>query len=367
MQVNIGTKIKELRKRDGRTQEAMANAIGVTAQAISRWEANGGYPDMQIIPSIANYFGITIDELFGYECERQNKIDALVQTITEKNKLNNGEDICIEECISAAREGLIEFPGNEKLMLCLASVLYNAGYARRGEYHLTDENGYDVFDVKRHKQYAEWQEAIKLYEKLLMSLGEGEMRHTAVRELVQLYENTGENEKAKQIANNSPDISICRELLSLNCCDGKERAEEYEKTLGKVVSVTSDLLVSTVMTNKNNYSSEKFVEKIQQAIQLFNILEDNSRYLAQISHLYLYLSEHQWRSGNHNGTFDSLEKAKDFAQRYDTTHDFSNHCNVTSKLPDVWPWWRVPDCTEVEKEIKSDPRWVSWEKKCKGV
>ena len=110
MQVNIGTKIKELRKRDGRTQEAMANAIGVTAQAISRWEANGGYPDMQIIPSIANYFGITIDELFGYECERQNKIDALVQTITEKNKLNNGEDICIEECISAAREGLIEFP-----------------------------------------------------------------------------------------------------------------------------------------------------------------------------------------------------------------------------------------------------------------
>lgn len=44
MQVNIGTKIKELRKRDGRTQEVMANAIGVTAQAISRWEANGRIP-----------------------------------------------------------------------------------------------------------------------------------------------------------------------------------------------------------------------------------------------------------------------------------------------------------------------------------
>ncbi len=44
MQVQIGAKIRELRRRDGRTQEAMVNAIGVTAQAISRWEANGAIP-----------------------------------------------------------------------------------------------------------------------------------------------------------------------------------------------------------------------------------------------------------------------------------------------------------------------------------
>lgn len=366
MQVNIGAKIKELRKRDGRTQDAMANAIGVTAQAISRWEANGGYPDMEIVPSIANYFGITIDELFGYECERQSKIDNLVQNIYEKNKLNNGENICIDECIADARNGLIEFPGNEKLMLCLASILYNAGYAKYGEHHLTDENGYDVFDVPRHKQYAEWQEAIKLYEKLLLSLGDGEMRHTAVRELVQLYENTGENEKAKQIAANSPDISICRELLMLNCCDGKERAEEYEKALGEIVSVASDLLVSTVMMNKNHYSPKKSVEKINQAIRLFEIIEDDCRYSAKIAHLYLYLSEHQWKAGDHDGAFDSLEMARIFAEHYDTALNLIGCTNATSELPDVWPWWCVPDFAEVSKEIKADPRWATWKKKCNG-
>lgn len=66
MQLNLGQKIRELRQRDGRTQETLAEAIGVTSQAVSRWEANGGYPDMEMIPSIAHYFGVSIDELFGY-------------------------------------------------------------------------------------------------------------------------------------------------------------------------------------------------------------------------------------------------------------------------------------------------------------
>ena len=65
MQLNLGNKIRELRRCDGRTQEALADAIGVTSQAVSRWESGGSYPDMELIPSIANYFGISIDELFG--------------------------------------------------------------------------------------------------------------------------------------------------------------------------------------------------------------------------------------------------------------------------------------------------------------
>ena len=84
MQLDLGQKIRELRRRDGGTQEALAEAIGVKSQAVSRWEANGGYPDMVMIPSIAHYFGISIDELFGYEDERAKKIDELVEKINEK-------------------------------------------------------------------------------------------------------------------------------------------------------------------------------------------------------------------------------------------------------------------------------------------
>ena len=73
MKLTLGEKIKELRKRDGRKQEDLANALGITNQAVSRWENDGSYPDMEMIPAIANYFGVTIDELFGYEKKQLKK------------------------------------------------------------------------------------------------------------------------------------------------------------------------------------------------------------------------------------------------------------------------------------------------------
>ena len=56
MQLNLGIKIRELRRRDGRTQENLAEALGVTAQAVSRWESGGGYPDMNLITSNRQLF-----------------------------------------------------------------------------------------------------------------------------------------------------------------------------------------------------------------------------------------------------------------------------------------------------------------------
>lgn len=50
MQIDLGRKIRELRRYHHRTQENLAEALGVTAQAVSRWESGGSYPDMNLIP-----------------------------------------------------------------------------------------------------------------------------------------------------------------------------------------------------------------------------------------------------------------------------------------------------------------------------
>ena len=55
-----------MRKRDGVTQEQLAEALGVTNQAVSKWESENGYPDMEYIIPIADFFNVTIDYLFNH-------------------------------------------------------------------------------------------------------------------------------------------------------------------------------------------------------------------------------------------------------------------------------------------------------------
>ena len=134
MQLKIGIKIRELRRRDGRTQDALAEALGITAQAVSRWEAGGSYPDMEMIPAIANYFHISIDELFGYHYDRESKIDAIVNRIDSFGIAYRGDDEWVDECLSILREGLAEFPQNERLLITLADTLSAAGWRRHKEW-----------------------------------------------------------------------------------------------------------------------------------------------------------------------------------------------------------------------------------------
>ena len=76
MNIKIGTKIKELRKRDNITQERLAEAIGVTNQAISKWEGENGYPDIEYITPIADFFNVIIDYLFDHDTdERRRKME----------------------------------------------------------------------------------------------------------------------------------------------------------------------------------------------------------------------------------------------------------------------------------------------------
>ena len=388
MQLNIGTKIRELRRRDGRTQDAVAEALGVTAQAVSRWESGGSYPDMEIVPAIANYFGITIDELFGYDDERAKKVDELVEKIEFMNFQNNGVDINIDECLSIAREALIEYPGNEKLMLALASVLYNAGYVRYGEYHLIDDEGYDVYDTEQHRTYAEWKEAILLYEKLLKTMEYDEARHRAVHNLTQLYLNIGDHERAAEIAQTMPSLHNSREFLKARATDGKKRTEAYGKALLETVYATSEMMVATALSYNQNMSPADKVKSLRGAIDIFNLVCTDGncgRHHSFIARLYTLLSLYLWLDGQKDAAFEALDASLDQFNRFAAYCESENgyytapllrlvpydmvqakvyddlHPHTSSmSLAEDWPWWSVPEYDLVKPEIRADPRWGEW-------
>ncbi len=155
MQINIGLKIKELRKRDGRTQEAMATALGVTGQAISRWEANGGYPDVEIMPAIANYFHVTIDELFGYSEDRTQKLDSILKKADEA--INAQGDMT--ECVEMLHAAVEEFPSERELLIKLGYALIQHGWKKYGaRSYTTTDSDYAHADTEYNSQNIYWHE-----------------------------------------------------------------------------------------------------------------------------------------------------------------------------------------------------------------
>ena len=119
MQLDLGNNIRQLRRRDKRTQEQLADALGVTSQAVSRWESGGSYPDMNLIPAIASYFRVTIDELFSYNVwENERTIEEICRKAA---KLIENDASAADELL---KEALKQFPGNENLLIVWVYALW---------------------------------------------------------------------------------------------------------------------------------------------------------------------------------------------------------------------------------------------------
>lgn len=384
MQLELGNNIRQLRRRDKKTQEALAEALGVTAQAVSRWESGGSYPDMNLIPSIAHFFHVSIDELFGYENDRDRRVDTLAAEIDRMNDLNSGKDVCITECIALARSALLEFPGNEKLMLALASVLYKAGGVRYGECHLIDEEGYSVYDVEKHKTYEEWREAIPLYEKVLQTLPLGKLRDRATEELSQLYLNFGEFEKGLALAELAPDMWNSREFLRAYACDGKAYVKAHSELLLKTVRASAVFIVNITAGDQRHLSAHEKAENLASAIHLFEVVCPDGNFGCHhgyVVSLELLHSLYLWLDGRKDEAFAALENARENGRkliriceegvaRYSAPlvrlAEETPGCNADIARQDYlsmaedWPWWNVPEAEQVKAEMQADPRWDVW-------
>lgn len=73
MNRNIGSVIKRLRTENGLTQEEVATYLGISFQAVSKWETGTTLPDITLLPAIASCFGVRIDDLFSVDHEDERK------------------------------------------------------------------------------------------------------------------------------------------------------------------------------------------------------------------------------------------------------------------------------------------------------
>ena len=102
MNIKIGAIIKKLRAENNITQDTLATAVGVTPQAISRWESEGGYPDIELLPALADFFSVSTDELLGYKLsQREEEIANIKKEMARLSEVGT-----IEERIALARNAI---------------------------------------------------------------------------------------------------------------------------------------------------------------------------------------------------------------------------------------------------------------------
>ena len=309
MQVKIGTKIKELRKRDGRKQEDLANALGVTCQAVSRWEANGGYPDMEMIPAIANYFNVSIDELFGYSKDREEKL----KTILSKADKAIGENGDMTECVEMLRAAAEEFPSEPKVYMSLGFALDLLGWNKHGARSYTkDGSDYAFEDTEYNSQNVYWQEALRAYEKALTLDITSEDRDVLTQRMVLYYAKMGYFDKATTLASKQNSLLMSREVLLSLANEGETRDKYQGEAIIDVLTALKTIIVNSVCTKISVFTKKEGVALMIELARLYEAVFSDGRCGVghyHICELYLHAAVYEARFG------EGAEKALEYFKK----------------------------------------------------
>ena len=190
MEIQLSKKLKLLRQKNNSTQDDLALFLGISSQAVSKWERNEGYPDITLLPKIAGYFHISVDELLGVdEIARQIRIDEITK---EYNRIRHhvplDPNYQLDEGIDLIRNALQELPGVFFFEQLLAADL--------------SWKGKNISDASEKTQLFE--EAISLCEDILARSTEDRWRDCAKQILLVMYADLGMTEKALELAYQMP-------------------------------------------------------------------------------------------------------------------------------------------------------------------
>ncbi len=320
MNIKIGTIIKKLRAENNITQDVLATAIGVTPQAISRWEAEGGYPDIELLPALADFFSVSTDELLGYKLSQREEEIANIKK--EMSRL--AEDGTIEERIAFARNAISRYPSDFEIKENLAVCLY----------HLwQDTQSTDLL-----------KEIENLCSSVVAECKDEDTRYDAINILIYIYGATKQVEKAMQAVNLLTPMKYCREFAkSSGIGDGNTEfyiQDEIDKLTDALGMAISNYPLHDELPNDPS-TWDKKIEMLTISNQLYKMIYGDNlmSHHARLSRNYWLISTYQMAQGKHEEALVSLEKMCYHAVEHDKSY-ISNHGKFyTSILTDklVYP------------------------------
>ena len=308
MENKIGEKIKQLRKKAGLTQEKVAEYLGVTFQSVSRWENGAAYPDIQILPAIANYFNVTTDELLGVDdTAKREKMEEIMAQI-RKNFSKGLTDKNIEVC----RIAVNEFPNDYNLLSYLASFLGQKKETKK--------------------------EALSINERILTDCADDNIRYGAIQQLAYLYKDTGEIEKAIETAKKLPYMPVTSDIILATIYDGVEKIQQLKYNIEHFCDfITRDIISFAVTKYDGGNDAENAQKRIalyKKAVSVYETIYENGDYgfyNTRMNGLYLAIAASYMILSDFENALYCIEKAADYAIAFDTLPEVFTHTSMISE------------------------------------
>ena len=241
--IELGNKIKSLRKQKNISQEVFANYLGVSFQAVSKWENGNTLPDVMMIPAIASFFCVSTDELFDFNLlEMEKQVDA----ICDEAYQYRFTDAAKSERI--LRDGLLRFPGND---IILNNLLYTLDYQARAD------------------------EVITLCKTLIASTKDDSVKYDACRILASCYKENGQNDLVKPTLEIIPEIYFSKLELMASLLDGEDSYEAAQKHKKISAEDLIDMLIVAGNRLKEQGETKKAVSQFQIALKIMDAFQED--------------------------------------------------------------------------------------------
>ena len=241
--IKLGEKIKSLRKERNISQEVLANYLGVSFQAVSKWETGSTMPDVTVIPAIASFFRVSTDELFDFNLYEMEK--AVDEICDDAYKYRFSDTEKSEQIL---REGLQRFPGNE---IILNNLLYTLDYQKRAD------------------------EVIELCKTLIESARDDSVKYDACRILAICYRENGQKDLVAPVLEKIPEIYFTKLELMASLLEGEVSYEAAQRQKNISAEDLIDMLIITGKYLRELGDEEKAVSQFHIALKIMEAFEED--------------------------------------------------------------------------------------------
>ena len=257
--MQLGRRIKELRKTRNITQQDLAEMLGVSYQAISRWENNITSPDITALPVLANIFNVTVDYLLDVNINENTQII--------ENIYKQSWELCVNQKHKEAQELLEEktilFPNNYFLKNELLNIYYALMY----------DNDKEIYQDK----------IIDLANEIINNCLISDYKFSAIKALILIYGSKNEFTKGKELLELLPDSSYSKDHLKEYTLTGDEKEIAIQEQTDNILSSFEHIIYKTMFKKPVGERSSY----LQKYVQLLDLIYDDKDYGIYNYNLYL--------------------------------------------------------------------------------